>query len=340
MTLPKGWLAADKNFLALGEPWCHPGEAGVYVLPAPYEYTSSYIRGSDRGPSAIITASQQVELYDETLGTEPYKAWGGVATAVPLKLGRRVDKAAVDAIEAYVAPHVHPDRLCVTLTGEHTGALGAIRAHAKKFPDMCVVQIDAHGDLRQAYQDNPYSHASVMARVVEDGLPLVQVGIRSISPEEIALIHATKTISTFFANRICDPSGPYGGQATRWVPEVVKACRGPVYLTFDCDGLDASLVPALGTPEPGGLGWYDTLTLITALANGPGIIGMDISEIAPITGYVAPEFTVARLIYRILGRIRAGQELRQRRQSEKDRSRAARPLPRTSQPVQRLHAKS
>jgi agmatinase len=174
---------------------------------------------------------------------------------------------------------------------------------------MCVVQIDAHGDLRDAYQGNPFSHASVMARVVDDGHPLVQVGIRSISPEEIERIKKTERITTFFASSILDPSGPYGGHASRWIPDVVAACRGPVYLTFDCDGLDASIMPALGTPEPGGLGWYDTLNLITALANGPGIIGMDVSEIAPIDGFVAPQFCVARLLYRILGRIRAGRRI-------------------------------
>jgi agmatinase len=145
-----------------------------------------------------------------------------------------------------------------------------------------------------------------MARVVEDGLELIQVGIRSISSEEVDLIQQRKTVTTFFAAQILDPSGPYEGRAARWIPEVVQACTGPVYLTFDCDGLDASLVPALGTPEPGGLGWYDTLALITALANGPGIVGMDISEIAPIEGFVAPQFSIARLIYRMLGRIRAG----------------------------------
>lgn len=313
MTVPEGWLGPDRNFLGLDDPWCDPARAGVYILPAPYEHTSSYIPGSDKGPSAILDASRQVELYDETLDTEPYRDWGGVATSVPLDLRGRVDKEAVDAIEAFVQPHVKPGRLVVTLTGEHTGALGAIRAHARQWPDLCVVQIDAHGDLRQAYQDNPYSHASVMARVVQDGLPLVQVGIRSISPEEIATIRGSKTIRTFFAAEICDPAGPYNGRAARWAPAVVKACKGrPVYLTFDCDGLDASLVPALGTPEPGGLGWYDTLVLVTALADGPGIIGMDISEIAPIEGFAAPQFTVARLLYRMLGRIRAGHTWRRR----------------------------
>jgi agmatinase len=174
---------------------------------------------------------------------------------------------------------------------------------------MCVLQIDAHGDLRHAYQGNPYSHASVMARVVDDGLRLVQVGIRSVSGEEVERIARDGTITTFFAARILDPSGPYEGRASRWIPEVVKACTGPVYLTFDCDGLDASLVPALGTPEPGGLGWYDTLALVTALANGPGIVGMDVSEIAPIDGFVAPQFSIARLIYRMLGRIRTGRRV-------------------------------
>lgn len=309
MTLPSGWLGPQDNFLGIDEPWCHPDQAGVYVLPAPYEHTSSYILGSDRGPSAIIEASQQVELYDETLRHEPYREWGGVATAATLNLNGLVDGPAVQAIQNFVQPHVGLGKFLVTLTGEHTGALGAIRAHARTYPTMCVLQIDAHGDLRQAYQNNPYSHASVMARVVQDGLSLVQVGVRSISPEEIELIDKTPRIKTFFAASILDPSGPYEGRAARWIPDVIKACTGPVYLTFDCDGLDASLVPALGTPEPGGLGWYDTLALVTALANGPGIVGMDISEIAPIEGFVAPQFSIARLIYRMLGRIRAGRRV-------------------------------
>jgi agmatinase len=309
MTLPAGWEGYERNFLGLEEPWCHPDQAGVYVLPAPYEHTSSYVHGSDKGPSAIIEASHQVEFYDEVLRCEPYRDWGWVATIQPLNLGGKVDQQAVDAIEAFVRPHVGKGRFLITLTGEHTGALGAIRAHAKQYPGLCVVQIDAHGDLRRAYQGNPYSHASVMARVVDDGLPLVQVGIRSICPEEIERIKTTKSISTFFAALLLDPSGPYEGKASRWIPDIVRACSGPVYLTFDCDGLDVSLVPALGTPEPGGLGWYDTLSLVAALANGPGILGMDISEIAPIEGFVAPQFCVARLIYRMLGRIKAGRRV-------------------------------
>lgn len=309
MTLPAGWEGADHNFLGIEEPWCHPEQAGVYVLPAPYEHTSSYILGSDRGPSAILEASAQVEFYDEQLGCEPFREWGGIATATTLDLHGRVDGQAVDAIQAYVEPHVGTGKFLVTLTGEHTGALGAIRAHAKRYPNLCVVQIDAHGDLRQAYGGNPFSHASVMARVVDDGHRLVQVGIRSICPEEIQRIKTTESIATFFAASILDPSGPYEGRAARWVPEVVAACTGPVYLTFDCDGLDSAIIPALGTPEPGGLSWYDTLHLVTALANGPGIVGMDISEIAPIEGFVAPQFAIARLIYRMLGRIKAGRRV-------------------------------
>ena len=144
MTLPAGWEGSDQNFLGLEEPWCHPDQAGVYVLPAPYEHTSSYVLGSNRGPSAIIEASQQVELYDETLRCEPYREWGGVATIRSLDLDGKVDQQAVDAIEAFVAPHVGTGRLIVTLTGEHTGALGAIRAHAREdhAPPALVKQID------------------------------------------------------------------------------------------------------------------------------------------------------------------------------------------------------
>ncbi|MCP9449980.1 MAG: agmatinase [Nitrospira sp.] len=311
MTLPAGWEGPEHNFLGLEEPWCHPDRAGVYVLPIPYEHTSSYVRGSDHGPSAILEASRQVELYDEQLECEPFREWGGIATASALDLDGKVDRAAVAAIEQFVRPHVEAGRFLVTLTGEHTGALGAIRAHARRYPNMCVVQIDAHGDLREAYQGNPFSHASVMARVVEDGHPLVQVGIRSISGEEMVRIKTTDGIITFFAANLLDPSGPYGGQASRWIPDVVAACKGPVYLTFDCDGLDPSLVPALGTPEPGGLGWYDTLNLVAALASGPGIVGMDVSEMTPIEGFVAPQFSVARLIYRMLGRIKAAKLVRE-----------------------------
>lgn len=309
MSLPSGWLEPAHNFLGLPEPWCHPDHAGVYVLPAPYEHTSSYVKGSDRGPSAILEASQQVELYDETLDVEPYREWGGVATAAPLDLRGRVDAAAVGAIEEFVARFAGSGRFLVTLTGEHTGALGAIRAHARCHPDLCVLQIDAHGDLRRAYQDNPYSHASVMARVVDDGIPLVQVGVRSVSPEEVARIRGPERIATFWAATILDPSGPYQGRAANWIPDVVKACTGPVYLTLDCDGLDPSIVPALGTPEPGGLGWYDTLALVSALAQGPGIVGLDVSELAPIEGFVAPQFAIARLVYRILGLIQKGRGL-------------------------------
>ena len=164
MTLPAGWVGPDHNFLGLDEPWCHPEQAGVYVLPAPYEHTSSYILGSDRGPSAIIEASAQVEFYDEQLEREPFRDWGGIATKSALDLRGKVDREAVEAIQAFVAPHVGTGRFLLTLTGEHTGALGAIRAHAARYPEMCVVQIDAHGDLRDAYQGNPFSHASVSVR--------------------------------------------------------------------------------------------------------------------------------------------------------------------------------
>ncbi len=126
-----------------------------------------------------------------------------------------------------------------------------------------------------------------------------------LSADEL-LIERTPRIRTFFAAEILDPYGPYDGRAARWIPDVVKACTGPVYLTFDCDGLDPSIVPALGTPEPGGLGWYDTLNLVRTLADGPGIIGLDVSEIAPIEGFAAPQFSIARLIYRMLGLIHVG----------------------------------
>ena len=295
MTLPAGWLGTEKNFLGLDEPWCHPESAGIYVLPAPYEHTSSYILGSDHGPAAIIEASQQVELYDETVGVEPYREWGGVATAVPLELESRVDGEAVDAIQAYVQPHVTRSRLVVTLTGEHTGALGAMRAHAKVYPDLCILQIDAHGDLRQAYQGNPYSHASVMARVVEDGLPLVQVGIRSISAEEARLLNSGIPTKIYWAKDIVGK--------TDWINSAIDNLTENVYLTIDIDGLDPSLVPTTGTPEPGGLGWYETLTLIRKLGKKRRVVGMDLVEYSYSENQDAPAFLCSKLVYKSLAYI-------------------------------------
>ena len=215
MTLPSGWEGYQHNFLGLEEPWCHPDPAGVYVLPAPCEHTSSYVLGCDRGPSAIIEASHQVEYYDEILRCEPFRGWGGIATVTPLDPKGKVDHQAVEAIEAFVTPRVGTGQFAVTLTGEHTDALGAIRAHAKRYPDLCVVQIDAHGDLRPAYPNNTYSHANMMALIVDDGLTLVPVGIRWICVEEIERFNSCDRISTFFAGQLLDPSGPYEGKASR-----------------------------------------------------------------------------------------------------------------------------
>src|SRR5690349_14247689 len=292
MTLPAGWEGYQNNFLGLEEPWCHPDQAGVYVLPAPYDHTSSYVPGSDQGPSAIIEASHQVECYDEMLRCEPFRDWGGIATVTPLDLRGKVDREAVEAIEAFVHPHVGAGRFIVTLTGEHTGALGAIRAHAKRYPNLNVVQIDAHGDLRHAYQDNPYSHASVMARVVDDGLPVVQVGIRSICPEEIERITSSDRSSTFFAAQLLDPSWPDEGKSARFIPDVVKPTRGPVYLTHVCARLHASCFLGLGGRKPRGLGMYVAVDLLTALADGVRILGMDLSEIVQIEGLVAAQFGI------------------------------------------------
>ena len=162
MTLPAGW--EDSNIpLVLKSPGVIQTRP-VYVLPAPYEHTSSYILGSMKALRPSLKLLTRWSVTDETLRCEPFREWGGIATVAPLELKGKIDREAVDAIEQFVHSHIGNGRFLVTLTGEHTGALGAIRAHAKRYPDMSVVQIDAHGDLRHAYQDNLYSHASVMAR--------------------------------------------------------------------------------------------------------------------------------------------------------------------------------
>ena len=194
-------------------------------------------------------------------------------------------------------------KFLVTLTGEHTGALGAIRAHAQHYSGMCVVQIDAHGDLRlvsvpgQSLQSRQCRHGPRGAGWIAAGAS----GYPVDQPEEIELIDKTPRIKTFLPPRFLDPSGPLRGRAARWIPEVLASRTGPVYLTFDCDGLDASLVPALGTPEPGGLGWYDTLALVTGWPMGRASSGWTSVRLHPLKGFVAPQFSIARLIYRMLG---------------------------------------
>jgi agmatinase len=265
-----------------------PEAARFHVLPVPYEKTVSYGGGTAKGPAAIIAASGQLERWDGTSdpGAEGIYTWPAIdCRGTPAKV--------IDAIAEGVAKILRLGKMPVVLGGEHTVTWGVIKGYLDAgVRDFGVVQIDAHADLRDAYEGDPLSHASVMRRVVEAGVPLFQLGNRAYSQEEreARVKHGVRYID-----------------ADRLVPQRIDSIELPadfppqVFFTLDVDGIDPSVLPATGTPVPGGLGWYQTLGLFESVARQRRIIGFDLLEFAPIRGFHAFDFTAAHLVYRLMG---------------------------------------
>lgn len=287
--------SASSNFLGIEDPSFCSYESSKYVIQsAPYEHTSSYLSGSDKGPEAIIEASHYVEFYDEELDQETFRL-GGIATLDPIDFTGKVNKEAVDLIEAETSKLLADDKFVISLGAEHTVTFGFVKAHLKKYPNLSVLQIDAHSDLREAYQDNPYSHASVMARVNDLKIPISQAGIRAQCIEEAELIKASPNIKTAYAHQI--------RRNPNWMNELVDHLSNDVYITIDADGFDPSIMPAVGTAEPNGLFWEETMQLFQRCAKKKNIVGFDIVECAPMEGSILSEFTLAKVLYRLLGYI-------------------------------------
>lgn len=282
-----------KNFLAIAEDEFYSYKNSKFVIQsAPYEYTSSYLSGSDKGPEAILNASHFVELYDEELNQESYKL-GGICTLHPMDFKRKVDAKAVKLIETETAKLLADNKFPITLGAEHTISLGCIKAIKEKTPDVHVLQIDAHSDLRASYNDNPYSHASVMYRVQELGVPLTQIGIRAQCIEEAQLIQSSKHIHTFYAHQIRNNAN--------WAAEALKTLGDNVYISIDADGFDPSIVPAVGTAEPNGMQWNETIEFLKQVIATKNIVGFDVVEIAPVKGNILTEYTMAKLVYKLIG---------------------------------------
>jgi agmatinase len=284
------------NFLALPKEWSDPDRSKVVILPIPYEHTTSYGKGTASGPEAILEASGSVELYDEELDSEIFRLTGGIATLEPMKF-TLVDEAAVDAVKAQVGILVSRGKTVVSIGGEHTIAIGAARAYSEHVPDLSVLQLDAHSDLRDKYEGNRYSHGSVMARIHEFNGNIVQLGIRSQCAEEAAFIREQQ-IETFFDFGI--RQGKYGNE---WQERVISSLKKNVYITIDCDFFDPGLMPAVGTPEPGGFGWHETISFLSLLSGKRKIVGFDVNELSPVPGLTHPQFMAARLIYKLIGYI-------------------------------------
>ena len=264
--------------------------ARILIWPVSYEGTVSYGTGTGRGAEAIIEASRNMELYDEETDAEVYKLGLHTLDASP-----SIEPPAwmMQSLYERAKKLIASEKFVAMIGGEHSVSAPVIRAHAEAYPNLSVLQIDAHADLRDTYDGTPHSHASIMARVVKDlGIPAVQCGIRSISAEEAGVVDKLPT-KIFWAKDIV-------GRSDWWEP-AVDALTENVYFTVDIDGLDPSLVSATGTPEPGGLGWYDVMGLIRTLAQKRRVVGMDLTEYSYVEGHDASAFLCAKLIYKTLG---------------------------------------
>lgn len=267
--------------------------AKVLILPVSYEGTVSYGTGTGAGAMAIVNASRNMELYEEETDAEVYKI--GIHT-LPEFTPRETPEAMMSDLYSYSKKLLELDKFICMLGGEHSVSAPIIKAHHEKFSDLSVLQIDAHADLRDEYDGTPHSHASIMARVVKDlRIPSVQVGIRSISVDEARSLKEGLPTRIFWARDIVG--------RTDWIDEAIDALTDNVYLTIDIDGLDPSIVPTTGTPEPGGLTWYETLTLIRKLAEKKKVVGMDLVEYSYFESYDSPAFLCSKLVYKSLGYI-------------------------------------
>ncbi|HEY0404322.1 MAG TPA: agmatinase [Pyrinomonadaceae bacterium] len=265
-------------------------QARILVWPVSYEGTVSYGTGTGRGAEAIIEASRNMELYDEETDAEVYRL--GIHT---LAVSPPVEPPAqmMESLYERAKELVESGKFVTMIGGEHSVSAPVIRAHAEHYDNLSILQIDAHADLRDTYDGTPHSHASIMARVVRDmRLPSVQCGIRSISAEEARSLAELPT-RIFWAKDIVGRND--------WWDAAVDGLTENVYLTIDIDGLDPSLVAQTGTPEPGGLGWYETIGLIRTLARKRRIVGMDLTEYSYVEGQDASAFLCAKLIYKTLG---------------------------------------
>jgi agmatinase len=258
------------------------------VLPVPFERTTSYVTGTRNGPREILLASGQVELWDEETQSEPYGR--GIFTLPEIELPFNDIRVALDEIKRVVAGIMEHEKFLVVLGGEHSISVPVVEALAERTPGLSVLQIDAHADLRDSYQGSRYSHACAMRRIV-DFAPCTQVAIRSLCKEESQAIPGLRTRVFFDHNMRQDPA---------WIDKVVASLSDHVYLTIDCDGLDPAIMPAVGTPEPGGLSWHETVALLRAVMNKRHVVGCDVVELCPIPGMVGPNFLCAKLIYKIL----------------------------------------
>ena len=264
--------------------YCEPENAEIVIIPVAYDGTSTWGKGADKGPAAMIEASANMELYDIETDSEVYKK--GIFTEETTG-GDISTSEMIDAVNGTTRYYLENDKFVVVIGGEHSVSIGSIKAHAKHFQNLTVLQLDAHADLREEYNGSKYNHACVMARTKEL-CPIVQVGIRSMDSSEKEAMDKARV---FFAKDM---------YKTDWINKVIKKLSENVYITIDLDVFDPSIMPSTGTPEPGGLLWYDVLELLKTVSEEKNLVGFDVVELCPNSRNTAPDFMAAKLIYKLL----------------------------------------
>jgi agmatinase len=264
-------------------------QASTVILPIPFDKTSTWLKGADKGPAAIIKASPYLEFYDIETDSEVYKT--GIFTARPIHAAS--SSVLLRKTEAAVSRYLRDNKLVVSLGGDHSVSIGVIKAYAKHHGNLSVLHLDAHADSRDAYEGTSYSHACVIARAREFTNNIVSVGIRSMDSSERANVDRGKM---FFAHDIYE--------SDKWINKAVRLLTDSVYITVDVDVFDPGIMPSTGTPEPGGLGWYQVMKLLAAVSKSKRIVGFDIVELCPSKNK-APDFLAAKLIYTLLSYIHA-----------------------------------
>jgi agmatinase len=262
--------------------------AAAVILPVPFDRTTSYVSGTQHGPRELLAASAQVELWDEEIGADVHRH--GICTAPEMDLTTASLAEAMTRVGGVAAAILARDKFLITLGGEHSITSPIVGAAAARHPGLGVLQIDAHADLRDSYLAERHSHACAMRRTAEHAR-LVQVGIRNISEEEVAALPSLQTTMFYDWNMRDDPE---------WIARAVDALPDRVYITIDLDGIDPGLMPAVGTPEPGGLSWRELTALLRRTFERRNVVACDVVELCPIPGMASPNFIAAKLVYKLL----------------------------------------